>query len=108
MGAAPTIPVELLASGWLSGLPTHTAVARLGVKPTVQLSRKSCVVPVLAATCRPGNVRSPPQPNDRQRLRSSDMIELTIKATCWLTARNSFLAGSYLHWVRHSPSWIRV
>jgi len=50
MGAAPTIPVELWLSGLLSGLPTQTAVTRLGVKPIVQLSLKSLVVPVLAAT----------------------------------------------------------
>ena len=74
MGAAPTIPVELWLSGVLSGLPIQTAVASVGVKPTVQLSRKAWVVPVLAPTCRPGSVRSPWQPNDMQRLRSSDMM----------------------------------
>src|SRR6202165_1100858 len=74
MGAAPTMPVELWLSGLLSGLPTHTAVARLGVKPTVQLSLKSLVVPVFAATVRPGSVRSPRQPHSRQRLGASDMI----------------------------------
>src|SRR5437588_7167596 len=96
MGAAPTMPVELWASGWLSGLPTHTAAARLGVKPTVQLSRNACVVPVFAATCRPGSVRSPWQPNDRQRLRSSDMMAAMMYATSSLMGRYAFLAGSYV------------
>src|SRR5438270_5018378 len=77
IGAAPTIPVELWLSGLLSGLPTQTAVARLGVKPTDQLSLKSFVVPVFAATVRPGSLRSPWQPNSRHRLRSSDLIEAT-------------------------------
>ncbi len=36
----------------VSGDPSHTAVARYGVKPTNQASAFSCVVPVLpAATC---------------------------------------------------------
>src|ERR1700682_3986232 len=94
MGAAPTMPVELWLSGLLSGLPTDPAVARLGVKPTVQLSLKSLVVPVFAATVRPASVRSPRQPKDMQRLRSSDMIDAMMKATPGSTARYSFLAGS--------------
>src|SRR5205823_13001435 len=81
IGAAPTIPVELWLRGLLSGFPTQTAVARLGVNPTVQLSLKSFVVPVFAATWRPGSVRSPWQPNDMQRLRSSDMMLAMMKAT---------------------------
>src|ERR1700732_1357517 len=95
IGAAPTMPVELWLSGLLSGLPTHTAVARLGVKPTVQLSLKSLVVPVLAPTWRPGSVKSPWQPNDMQRLRSSDMIDAMMKATPGSMARHSLLAGSW-------------
>src|SRR2546428_5426791 len=106
MGAAPIIPVELWLSGVLLGLPIHTAVASLGVKPTVQLSRKSCVVPVLAATRRPGSVRSPWQPNDMQRLRSSDMIDPMMYATCGVTARDSFVEGSYVYLTRPRPSWI--
>src|SRR6202158_3955279 len=94
MGAAPTMPVELWLSGLLSGLPTQTAVARLGVKPTVQLSLKSLVVPVLAAKWRPGGVRAPRQPKDMQRLRSSDMIDAMMKATPGLTARALLLGGS--------------
>src|ERR1700730_19293849 len=94
IGAAPTIPVELWLSGVLSGLPIQTAVGRVGVNPTVQLSRKAWVVPVLAATWRPGRVRSPLQPNDRQRLRSSDMMERIMNGTPSLLARYSFLAGS--------------
>src|SRR5438067_9059877 len=96
IGAAPTIPVELWLRGLLSGFPTHTAVARLGVKPTVQLSLKSLVVPVLAATWRPARVRSPPQPNSRQRLRSSDMMDAMMKATPGSTARYSTVFGSYV------------
>src|SRR2546421_12369122 len=92
IGAAPTIPVELWLSGLLSGFPTQTAVARLGVNPTVQLSLKSFVVPVLAATWRPGRVRSPWQPNSMHWLRSSDMIDATTKATPGSTARNSAFA----------------
>src|SRR6202140_1799785 len=94
IGAAPTMPVGLWLRGFLSGLPAHTAVARLGVKPTVQLSLKSLVVPVFAATVRPGRVRSPWQPNSRQRLRASDMIEEMMKATPGSMARNSFFVGS--------------
>src|SRR5436190_24151912 len=104
MGAAPTMPVELWLSGLLSGLPTQTAVARLGVKPTVQLSLKSLVVPVLAATWRPARVRSPWQPNDMQRLRSSDMIEAMMKATPGSTARYSFLDGAEVKTAVPSPS----
>src|SRR5438445_13446106 len=84
IGAAPTIPVELWLNGALSGLPTQTAVVRLGVKPTVQLSWKLCVVPVLAATWRPGRVRSPWAPNSRQGLRAADMIEPIMVATAGL------------------------
>src|SRR5438067_12473342 len=75
MGAAPTMPVELWLRGRLSGFPTQTAVARVGVKPTVQLYLKFWVVHGLATTCRPGRVRSPRQPNSIQRLRSSDIID---------------------------------
>src|SRR3990172_10614321 len=49
MGAAPVRPLVPSISV-LSGLPTQTPTARSGVKPRVQLSRKSPVVPVLAAT----------------------------------------------------------
>src|SRR2546428_7248973 len=94
IGAAPTIPVELWLSGVLSGLPIQTAVASVGVNPIVQLSRKACVVPVFAATCRPGSVRSPWQPNDMHRLRSSDIMAARMYATSSLMARYSFLAAS--------------
>src|SRR5438067_13764337 len=95
MGAAPTMPVELWLSGLLSGLPTQTAVARLVVKPTAQLALKSLVVPVLAATWRPARARSPWQPNDMQRLRSSDMTEAMMKATAGSTARDSVSDGRW-------------
>src|SRR5207249_854994 len=52
------------------------------------------VVHVVAATWRAGRVRSPWQPNSMQRLRSSDMIAAMMKATCSLTAREAFFAGS--------------
>src|SRR3989442_8111386 len=94
IGAAPTIQVELWLSGVLSGLPIQTAVASVGVKPIVQLSRKACVVPVFAATCRAGSVRSPWHPNDMQRVRSSDMMAAMMYVTSSLMARYSFLAGS--------------
>src|SRR2546423_15438838 len=93
MGAAPTMPVELGLRGALSGSPIHTAVASVGVYPTVQLSRNACVVPVLAATCRPGSVRSPWQPNSRQRLRSSVMIAPRVYATSVLLVRNYIFVG---------------
>src|SRR3972149_2736005 len=48
IGPAPDTPVTFTI-GALSALPTHTPTARSGVYPTVQLSRKSVVVPVLAA-----------------------------------------------------------
>src|ERR1700682_2470777 len=98
IGAAPTIPVELWLSGVLSGFPIQTAVASVGVNPTVQLSRKACVVPVLAATWRPGRgrVRSPGQPIDIRGLGSPDMMEPIMNATSSLTARYSFFFGSYV------------
>ncbi len=49
IGAAPTIPETFRIAVW-SAFPTQTATARFGVYPTVRLSRKSLVVPVLAAT----------------------------------------------------------
>src|SRR5258708_39278056 len=48
IGPAPETP-ETLTIGVLLALPTHTPTTRFGVKPIVQLSRKSVVVPVLAA-----------------------------------------------------------
>src|SRR5574341_637352 len=47
IGPAPVTPVTLTI-GVLSVLPTHTPTAISDVKPIVQLSRKSLVVPVLA------------------------------------------------------------
>src|SRR5690606_41956634 len=47
IGPAPVTPVTL-SMGELSVLPTHTPTAISVVKPIVQLSRKSLVVPVFA------------------------------------------------------------
>ena len=52
IGPAPLTPVTSTI-GVLSALPTHTPTTRFGVKPITQLSRKSVVVPVLAAAGRP-------------------------------------------------------
>src|SRR3989442_9810836 len=93
-GAARRRPVDFGVRGESFGWQFHPAVASVGVYLTVQLSRNACVVPVLAATCGPGSVRSPWQPNSRQRLRSSDMIAPRMNATSGLIARYSFFVGS--------------
>lgn len=48
MGAAPVTPVTSCI-GVLSKFPTHTPTVNCAVKPSVQLSRKLVLVPVLAA-----------------------------------------------------------
>ena len=80
IGAAPTMPLTFRIGVW-SALPTQTATARFGVKPTVRLSRKSFVVPVLAATWWPGITRSLSRPNESERLRSSESICAMMKLT---------------------------
>jgi len=65
IGPAPSTP-ETLAIGRLSALPTQTPTARSGVAPSVQLSRKPVVVPVLTAAFT-GNVSEAlgPKPGSR-------------------------------------------
>ena len=60
-------------------MPTHTPVTRSGVYPMVQLSRKSFVVPVFAATWK-GRFRSELRPNIQERASLSERIDEIRKA----------------------------
>ncbi len=64
----------------LSVLPVHTPTTRSGVYPIVQLSRKSLVVPVLAAAGK-GSASGLSRPIAAIRAASSSKISLMRKAT---------------------------
>ena len=79
IGPAPVMP-ETSFIGALSALPTHTPTARSGVKPSVQLSRQSVVVPVFAAAGRPISSMLP-GPNAGARAALSLRMSLIRNAT---------------------------
>src|ERR1700716_671501 len=87
---------EPVVKGELLGFPDQTAVARLGVYPTVQVLPKSSEVPVLAPARRPLRTSGVPVPKTAARLLSSDMICSMMKATLGSTTCLAVLAGAAL------------
>src|SRR5690242_16111998 len=78
IGPAPVTPLIRII-GSLFALPVQTPVAISGVKPTVQLSRQSVVVPVLTDAGRP-RLRTLFWPNADARAALSDSISATNQA----------------------------
>src|SRR3989338_4038854 len=74
IGAAPVIPDTTFDIRVLSLFPTHVATKKFGVNPSVQLSRKSLVVPVLTDTVLPLMLRKLPVPKAIARAPLSDKI----------------------------------
>ncbi len=79
IGAATTTPSAPFFIEELSLLPRHTPATNDGVYPIVQASRKSFVVPVLAAIGRLPRMSGLRLPNTKARALLSDIILTTFR-----------------------------